>query len=489
MLTYQDFLAAPDRAAFIAKAIQQHMSSALYLTARDADLYNQQRNVTINRVSKTYYNAAGQQVPDEISSNNRLASNYFKHFNRQRCSYLMGNGVSFTRMERRVNDRGIMYNADVIKETLGEKFDVQAYRWAYKALTNGRSFGFWDSERLYVFPVTSFVPLYDEDDGSLQAGIRFWRLDSDKPWTAELYETEGVTTYRTRARSRGMDFVAQTDEPVPYAVQYVYTEAEGDSAVGAVSYSRLPVIEMRGNEEGQSTLTGLRAKIDAYDLIQSGFCNTLEDCSEIYWIIQNCGAMTQKDIKKFMDDIRLRHIASVDTKSFDGDAKSGLSPYVQDVPYQARKAFLDDLRASMYEDFGAVDVHALSAGSTNDHIDAAYQPLEDACDEFEVQVIDAIQQLLALMGIEDTPQFKRNRSSNVKETIEAIMLEANYLDEETVLELLPNLTVDQKDAVMQRRAGEDAERLRVNRNTGKTGDSEQETGIENQNDDAQTSAE
>ena len=50
-----------------------------------------------------------------------------------------------------------------------------------------------------------------------------------------------------------------------------------------------------------------------------------------------------------------------------------------------------------------------AAAQTATQIDAAYQPLDENADDFEWQIIDFVQQILALMGIEDTPVFKRNR--------------------------------------------------------------------------------
>ena len=84
-----------------------------------------------------------------------------------------------------------------------------------------------------------------------------------------------------------------------------------------------------------------------------------------------------------------------------------------------------------------LDVHAIAAGATNDHIDAAYQPLDDNADDFEYFVGDAIEKILELAGIDDEPQFKRNRISNEKERTDMILEAANYLDEETILKKLP----------------------------------------------------
>ena len=44
-------------------------------------------------------------------------------------------------------------------------------------------------------------------------------------------------------------------------------------------------------------------------------------------------------------------------------------------------------------------------------------------------------------------------AANVGASFEAVMLEAEVLDEEAVLDLLPNVTVDMKRAILERRRG------------------------------------
>ena len=131
------------------------------------------------------------------------------------------------------------------------------------------------------------------------------------------------------------------------------------------------------------------------------------------------------------------------------DAK--ITPYTQEIPVNARKTFLDDIRSQIYEDFGALDVHTISAGATNDHIDAGYQPLDENADDYEFQLIDAIQSLLSLIGIEATPFFKRNRISNQKEMVDMVMECASVLDEETILSKLPFITFDEVQDILKRK--------------------------------------
>lgn len=436
MKTFQDMMAAPNRLEFVKAAINEYRQSDEYKVAVLANEYERQRNTTILQYAKKLYDAAGRQVTDITSSNNRLCSNLFHRLNTQRCAYSLGNGIYF-------GDDGEM------KARFGKTWDTVLNDAAYKGLIHGISYIFWNLDRGHVFPATEFCPLWDEYDGTLRAGIRFWSLDwTKRPVTAVLYTQEGYTKYRTKDGSSGMDLV-EFEPQRAYRQRVAISAADGETVVGESNYGELPIVPLWGNKHHQSTLVGMREKIDSYDLIQSGFANDLEDCAEIYWIIGNALGMDDNDIAAFRDRMKLQHVALADTDN------SSVTPYTQEIPVAARAEFLKEIRASIYEDFGALDVHTVAAGATNDHIDAAYQPMDEEADDFEYQIIQCIQQIERLNGWEElVPQFKRNRISNQAEQTQMVMLAAEYLDEETLLSKLPFVTVDEVKAIL---AGKDAE--------------------------------
>lgn len=449
MLTYQDFLKEQgDVAGFIHKAIGQHIMTDMYKIAKSADRYDHQKNETIYNYVRTIFTATGSEVVDFTAANNRIASNFFHRLNTQRCMYSLGNGVSFSmHKEERMQD-GVKITVDTTNERLGRSFDTQLKDLAYKALIHAVSFGFWNVDRLHVFPLTEFVPFWDEDTGALRAGIRFWRLSEDKPTIAVLYEEDGYTKYRSRNNAQGTDFEI-ADPKRSYKQVYAISEADGTQMVGDENYGSLPIVPLWGSKLHQSTLVGMQRQIDSYDLIRSGFANDLTDCAQIYWILSNCSGMSPAELARFRDRLKIQHIAVADTDN------SGVTPYTQDIPFQARKQYLDSIRNEIYEDFGALDVHTVAAGATNDHIDAAYQPMDEEADDFEYQIIEFIQQVLRLIGIEDVPVFKRNRISNQTEQTQMVMLAAQYLDDETILQKLPWITVDEVQSILARK---DAER-------------------------------
>lgn len=444
--TYQDFLDETDRIKFVSTAIQSYKQSDRYKTARLADEYDAQRNPTVAGAIRTLFNVQGAKVQDRTASNHRIASNLFSRLNTQRCMYSLGNGVSFVDPYE-AREGGI----DETKEALGPHFDHVIKEAGYHALIHGVSYLFWDVSGVYEFKATELVPIEDEVDGSLRAAVRFWQLDTNKPLNAVLYEEDGYTQYATVSGK-----LQEVKSKRAYMVTYEYTEAGETVVTSEDNYATLPIVRMYGSRLRQSTLVGMQEAIDAYDLILSGFANDLSDCAQIYWIVENYGGMTDDDLAQFLDRLKLNHIANADTQ-----AGGRVTPYTQEIPYQARKAFLDDLKARIYEDFGALDVHTVSAGATNDHIDAAYQPLDENASDFEYWVSDAITQLLALQGIEDTPIFKRQRISNQKEQVEMLVQEAAWLDEATILRKLPNITPDEASAIMLANEDADMERFGV----------------------------
>jgi hypothetical protein len=451
LITFQDFEKETNKTEFIGKAISNHLLTQEYQTAKSADLYDHQLNETIYNYVKMIFTMTGEPIEDFTASNNKIASNFFHRLNTQRNTYLLGNGVSFTDRTEEKTEDGVKVIVDTTKEFLGPKFDTDLKNAGYNALIHGVTFGFWNVDRLYVFPITQFVPLFDEEDGALKAGIRFWRLAPNKPVIAILYEIDGYTKYKSES-NEGYDF-KETQAKKAYKTIIRHTEADGDAVIGEENYSALPIVPLWGSKLKQSTLVGMKQSIDSFDLIRSGFANDLNDCAQIYWILENYGGMSDAELARFRDRLKINHIATANTEG------AKVTPYTQEIPYQARKVYLDDIRAGIYEDFGGLDVHTGSADSTNDHLQAAYQPLDEEADDFEYQVIEFVQQILALNDIEDTPVFKRNKICNEKEQVEMVAMEANWLDEETILKKLPNISIDEVYSILANKTKEDMDKF------------------------------
>ena len=454
MLTFQDFEKETDKASFVSNAISEHIHSNEYKIAKSADEYDHQRNETVYNYVRLIFSTLGTPIEDFTASNNKIASNFFHRLNTQRCEYLVGNGVSFSDNTREVytDDRNKTV-IDQTKEVLGKRFDNDLKELVYNGLIHGVCYGYWAEDtrkgnRLYIFKLTEFKALFDEETGVMRAGIRFWQIDDTKPMYAVLYEEDGYTKYKSES---GFANFVEIQAKKSYKTIVNSSEFDGEVVVGEENYSSIPVIPFYGSRLRQSTLVGMQPGIDSFDLINSGFANDLSDCAQIYWLLENYGGMSDAEIERFRDRLKFNHIAVADTD------EGKITPYTQEIPYAARKEYLSHIRSCIYEDFGGLDVHTIAAGATNDHIDAAYQPMDEEADDLEFQIHEFINQLLDLMSIEDTPIFKRNRISNQKEQTDMVLSAAEYLDDETILSKLPFITVDEIYSILANKDEEDRE--------------------------------
>ena len=461
ILTYQDFLAEKDRVKFIAQAIEEHRKSDAYMIALDAELYDRQQNSTINNVVRTIYTKAGIPIEDPVSSNNKIASNYFHRLNTDRVSYLLGNGVSFTdHVTKTELPDGTVEAHDETKETFTDDFDTTLYELIYSGEISGKSYAYVTDAgdgkyEIHLYKLTEFVPLLDEYDGTLRAGIRFWCLEWGKrPVSAVLYEEDGFTEYRTKKDKQGLELEVFAEKR-NYNIITSETEVRGVEVIGGENPfgGKLPIVPYYAAYE-QSTLVGLKASIDAYDLIQSQLANDLKDVAQIFWLISGALGTSDDAVNKFRERLLYQHIGVIDQDNSD------IKPYVQEVPYEARKAFLDGIRASMYEGFGGFDVKQLVSGDrTATEIAANNKPISQEADRFETRVTKFIRALLKLLNIKDVPNYERGDVINRLENTQAVMMAADHLSQRAILKNLDFISVDEIEAIIAEKAKEIDETL------------------------------
>lgn len=439
--TYQDLTELGNdekmRMQFIIAAITEHKSSRDYLIAKDADEYYKHRNPTIMRYQKFIYNQLGQKVPDIWSANHKIASNWYNYFTTQGVSYLLGNGVTFGKKKE-------------TKEKLGKDFDQRVQNAATHAKNGGVSFGYWNNDHLEVFSLLEFVPLKDEDDGYIKAGIRFWQVDTDKPLRATLYELDGLTEY---IRRKGED-ITVLKEKRAYKQTTVKNEAEGEISTTGENYKGFPIVPLY-NINQQSDLVGNQGTIDAYDLMISGLVNNVDEGEFIYWVLKNCGGMSEVDDARFVEQLKLTHVAHAD-----GEDGASADAHTVEVAFEASAEALNRLEKQLFKDFMALRVDDIAAGATNDQIQAAYEPINQKTDQFENGVTEFIHGILELAGIDDEPTYTRSQMSNQSENVQMVLQCAEYLDDEYITTKLLTILgdTDKVDEVLKRRAAEAADR-------------------------------
>ena len=404
MLTYQDFLreATTDenKINFIQKAINQHINSDDYKKAVEAYEYYRQRNTAIMQYQKILYTVTGKPIEDVFSANHKTTSNFFYKIITQMIQYSLGNGLIFEN--------------ENVKEKFTGDIDLKIKKIFRYAAIEKIAFGFYNNGNLECFKVTEFVPLWDEEDGSLKAGIRFWQIDSSKPLRATLFELDGYTEY-IREKSQPMRILKDKQKYIKYKQT---SEIYGTEIFEGENYPTFPIIPAYCNDKKQSMLEGIKEQIDAYDFIKSGFANDLDDATQIYWLLQNTGGMDDVDLAKFMQRLKTTKIANIDA-----DEGGALTPYTVQVPYQSREVYLERLEKDIYNDAMALNVSGIQAGNiTATQIKAAYEDINLRADAFEEQVLEFMQAVFELAGVENEKiTFNRSKVANTTEEIQTIL--------------------------------------------------------------------
>lgn len=478
MDTYNDLVAVGEdeqkRIDFVYSAIQKHKKTDLYQTAVLADEYDRQRNRTILQYEKTVTNVFGKIVPDKWSPNHKTTCGFFPYFLTQQNQYLLGKGIQWAgkvfvvpegtpeAVRKLVWDnpeKGEYHDEWQVSvdmgtsDKLGNDFDLRLKEAGRAALSGGVSFGFWNLDHLEVFKVLEYTPLFDEEDGAMKAGIRFWQVASDKPLRATLYELDGYTDIIWNKNDKG-NYEGQIFNPKrPYKRISTMTAAEGNIIYDGENYPTFPIVPLWANPHRQSELVGIQEQIDAYDLVKNGFLNDI-DTAQLYWIIKGAGGMDVPELERFLEQLQMNHVVNVD----DGqDAEA----HTVEIPYAARETILNRIKSDLYHDYGALDVENLSGAATATEILAAYEPMDEKADQYEACVHQFLHGILEIIGVEDEPIFTRSVMINKAEDIQTVLSASEYTgDEYTTKKVLSILgDSDQANVILMQKEADEMDRL------------------------------
>ena len=447
MKTFQDWQKVVDRdldrAQFVRSVITDHKASGLYKIAKVADDYDRCRNTTTMQYQKMITDLTGRQYVDRTAVVHRSCSNFFNIFTTQLNQYLFGNGVKWEK-----------------KADLGKDFDTRLQEAGKAALVGGVSFGFWNLDHMEVFSVLEFAPLYDEETGGLAAGVRFWQIDNTKPLRATMYESDGYTDYLWSSTFIPSDAWTRIADGIymmpkkPYKVVWKATEADGVEILDGENYPGFPIVPLWANPHKQSELVGLREKIDAYDFILNGWEDDLDN-AQLYWIISGAGGMDDPDLLRFLD--RLKTVGAA--APADGQE---VTPVTVNIPVEARETLLSRIEKQLYRDAMIMNPEDIANGAaTATQIRAAYERQNVKADQFEYCVLDFLDGIMQIAGVEDKATFDRSVMINRQEEVTALVTAASYLPREYVTKKILAILGDTNalKEVLKQMDAEDAERL------------------------------
>lgn len=206
------------------------------------------------------------------------------------------------------------------------------------------------------YPSEECIPIYDNETQTYLIGfIHFYTiqdLTGDKPEDriyVEYWDEKEVRYFiETKVGDTTVYLEDVTREkPECHWYREIYDNALNNlKGVEKHSWGKVPFIEIENNEEKMTDLEPIKPLIDAYDLINSNFVNTVEDLKEIIWLINGYGA---ENLLALIENLKVNGVARTNDTAGKIDAK--LLP----IPYEARQALLKGLKELIYEFGRAVD--------------------------------------------------------------------------------------------------------------------------------------
>ena len=306
-------------------------------------------------VTKTNTNKSNEHIPHGF---------YPKQVN-QKKAYICGKPITISYNtpvdgekdeDTKKNEKNI---TNLVWNTLGPNFEKLIKNRVKEASNKGRAWlhpNYKDGKLVFEkIPSEECIPVYDTETQSyLIALLHFYviqDLSGEEPEDricVEVWDDKEVKYYIETKVDNEIVYIEDINRnPGCHWYTEIYDEAmDNIKFIEQHSWGRVPFIEIENNEEKTTDLEPIKPLIDAYDLINSGFVNTIEDLKEIVWLINGYGA---EDLLQLIENLKVNGVARTNDTNGHIDAK------LLQIPYEARQALLKGLKELIYEFGRAVD--------------------------------------------------------------------------------------------------------------------------------------
>lgn len=360
-------------------------------------------------------------------SNQKIAHAFYTKQVNQKKVYVAGKPITITynspvteELDEEAKKKKDKIITDVVWNVLGIDFERliknrtkeasnKALAWIHPDYRNGRLI-------FRKFKSEECIPIYDNESEEFLVGfIHFYEIKdlTSKPAKkikyVEYWDENEVRYYIENKSDEGTSsFIEDVSRERPgcHWKTRVYNASDGTlKRIENHSWGRVPFICIENNEEHINDLEPIKNLIDAYDLINSNFVNTVEDLKEIIWLINGYGA---EDLLALIENLKVNGVARTNDTNGKIDAK--LLP----IPYEARQALLKGLKELIYEFGRAVDTSnkdLIGQAPSGESLEFLYTDLDLKAEDIIPSLKSAIYEMLWYV-IQDL-----NRKGIIKEEI------------------------------------------------------------------------
>lgn len=408
-----------------------------------------------------YYDSENTAIKDrkekDLIVNHRSASGFYKKLVDQKVNYCVGKDVVVNYGTGEDGKVKKFENIDIpdcndFLIDICEGASQKGIEWLYLFINAG---GMLDYK---IIDSLECIPIWDtEFEDTLKTMIRFYQMEmveNDKTFyrnKVELYDDEKVTYYIEDNEHNYIFDVSIEANPIFYNSNKYVTMGNVTNIVN-FGWGQVPFIPLFNTKKAVYDLQNVKADIDLYDVTKSDFANNFELNMEAIMVIVNRGA---QNLEKFKEALEKYRIIEIDDVSDVG----GVSYLTLEIPYEARKTFLDIIRKDIYSNGFGVDTKEVGDGNiTNVVIKSRYADLDLKANKFIRQIKRFLKKYYEFANIYlsktnktqiniDALEYTFNKSLifNESELIDGFVKQGGRISKRTLLSNHPNVDDVEKE--------------------------------------------
>ena len=376
IVTISDIQKAPSVADFVLKTVEEWKGCKKLSEINDNKKYYLGTNPVLNQQWNQINLDTGGVL--ELKPRQNIYSNFFGRIVKQLVNRLLYYDVSF--------------DDDVTLLKMGNKFHQSLRDIAFDAAVSGVSWGFWQNGKLVHFPSDGFIPIYNDRNGKIEKGIKFWQVREDLPTFYQLFEVDGITEWQSE---KDANILTLVKDKTPYRYQIRAWQTGRRDVVNIQNYGVLPIIPMYPNMERRSELTKpIQTKINAYDLLNTFYTDEFLQSKFVYWMITGFQGNAEELIK-IRDIVRKLGIIA------NTDEQSKITTQTLEPPHNAQEKIMKQLVREIFRDAMVFNTEEITTiGTTATAVKASQYSEDIKVRGFEHNAEVFIRGIMDLAGVE-----------------------------------------------------------------------------------------
>lgn len=290
------------------------------------------------------------------NADNRIPFNWHGFLVNQKASYMFTYPPTFDVGDNKVNSS--------ITDILGDSYPKVSKTLCVNASNGGTSWiHVWENEnnefRYAAVDSKQVIAVYSDDIEKRLIGVL-------RVYDKKDEQAKDITVYEYWTDKECYVFRSDKGITTNLSTYTMFTQTDVDTGVSEQvnvlthNFGEVPFIEFPNNDLKTSDLDNVKALIDTYDKVFSGFVNDIEDIQEVIFVLTNYGGT---DLDEFLGN--LKRYKTVDMQNSGSDDKSGLSTITIDIPVEARNKLLEMTEKKIYIQGQGVDPNPEKFGNAS----------------------------------------------------------------------------------------------------------------------------